>query len=504
MREKNLLIRVDANTRMGTGHVMRCLALAQAWQDAGGITHFVCAEIPDRLAARLVAEGMVLHHLNETPGSRADSEQTTALARQIGADWVVEDGYHFDADYQRAIKEAGLRLLVIDDYGQAGHYSADVVLNQNIYADESIYISREPTTQLLLGTNYVLLRREFWFWRNWHRMIPDMARNILITMGGSDPDNQTLRVAKAIQQIKDIDLSVIVVVGSGNPHLRTLRESIVNSQYIRLIHDATNMSELMAWADIAISSGGSTCWELCFLGTPSLLISIAENQRKIAQGLASVGAAIDLGWHEKLETHAIANSLTKAIYSTEIRKKLSENGQKLVNNAGISLVLRYLQGKNLILRRANKNDCHIIWLWSNDPVIRQNSFHSDPIPWESHFFWYNSKISEPNVLFFIASNTLGEPIGYIRFEPVNTAQFVVSVAISPDQRGIGYGKHLIMLGMQEVQRMVSVDTFHAYIKTSNQASIRAFSGVGYSEAEVITINGCQAFHYVWRRQGDIV
>jgi UDP-2,4-diacetamido-2,4,6-trideoxy-beta-L-altropyranose hydrolase len=486
---------------MGTGHVMRCLALAQAWQDAGGTAHFLCAEVPDGLASRLMAEGMVLHHLSEAPGGRQDAQRTVALAQQVGATWVVEDGYHFGADYQRAIKDAGLRLLAIDDYGHAEHYVADLVINQNIYADESLYPSREPTTRLLLGTKYALLRREFWPWRGWHRTIPDVAQNILVTMGGGDPNNQTLKVIRAIQTIKDIDLSVVVVVGGGNPHLKVLKEAIAGGPSIQLIQNAINMPELMAWADVAVSAGGSTCWELCFLGTPPLLLITAENQRHVAHGLASARAAVNLDWYEDLEILAIANSLTEVMLSAEQRIRLSENGRQLVNGTGLSSILCYLQGTELTLRRANQNDCRTIWEWANDPVTRQNSFRPETIPWESHVAWFTSKLADPDTLFLVATNSIGEAIGYVRFELVTVAQAVISVAVAPTQRGRGYGKYLIVLGMQEVQRITRLNVVHAYIKTGNQASIHAFTSAGYSETEMMTINGCSAFHYVWCGQG---
>ena len=117
---KPLVIRADADSRMGTGHVMRCLALAQAWQDAGGRALFLMAAVPPALKTRLESEDMEVAPLQATPGSPEDAGETAALARSCGADWVVADGYHFGADYQRLLKDSGLRLLCIDDYGHAG------------------------------------------------------------------------------------------------------------------------------------------------------------------------------------------------------------------------------------------------------------------------------------------------------------------------------------------------------------------------------------------------
>lgn len=340
---KALLLRADASTQIGAGHVMRCLALAQAWQDAGGQPHFAAAQLPEGLATRLTAEGIALHRLYEPPGSREDAVQTAALAQQLGAAWVVEDGYHFGTDYQRVIKDAGLRLLAIDDYGHAGHYVADLVLNQNIYANESLYPSRKPTTRLLLGTRYVLLRREFLRWRNWQRQIPEVARKVLVTMGGSDPDNVTLKVVQALTDVNVADLEIVAVVGASNPHLAALQEEVRRSPHvIRIEQNVTNMPELMAWADVAVSSGGSTCWELAFMGVPSIILVLAENQRSISEGLDKVWMALDLGWHLEASAVQIGLRLSSLLHDYELRFRISTRARTLVDGMGPSRVVMSL------------------------------------------------------------------------------------------------------------------------------------------------------------------
>lgn len=338
-----LLLRADASTQIGAGHVMRCLALAQAWQDAGGVAHFAAAELPDGLAARLTAEGMALYRLDVAPGSAADAVQTAALARQLGADWVVEDGYKFGADFQRIIKEAGLRLLAIDDCGHAGHYVADLVLNQNIYANESLYPSREPCTRLLLGTQYVLLRREFQRWRGWQREIPDVARRVLVTMGGGDPDNVTSKVIEALEWVQVDGLEVAVVVGASNPHLPALQDSANRSVHvIRLVQDVSDMSELVAWADLAVVAGGSTCWEIAFMGLPSIIIVIANNQEGIANGLGTQGAGISLGSHTRIDNVSIVSPLQSAICDRQLRTGMCEKALRIVDSHGTTRTLASL------------------------------------------------------------------------------------------------------------------------------------------------------------------
>src|SRR5215471_6845492 len=139
-----LLIRADASTAIGTGHVMRCLALAQAWQDAGGDTVFAMAQSTDSIRARLTSESCDIVNVQDAV---ADIRQTIDLAQSRNCEWVVVDGYQFDADYQDALKAAGLRILFLDDYGHSQHYVADLVLNQNVSATPTLYSNRERDTR---------------------------------------------------------------------------------------------------------------------------------------------------------------------------------------------------------------------------------------------------------------------------------------------------------------------------------------------------------------------
>ena len=340
-----LLIRVDTNVHIGTGHLMRCLALAQGWQSQGGRALFVLGVSLPSLEARLQAEGMEVVHLaldEKELGSLEDAHQLLVLAKEQHPLWIVLDGYHFGPEYQRAVKEAGFKLLVIDDMAHHEHYYADIVLNQNLHADQLEY-SCEPYTRLLLGTKYVLLRQEFWKWRGWNRIIPEVARKVLVTMGGSDPHNITLKVVKALNFVKIDGLEAVVVVGMSNSNQRFIEEAIKGVRIpIELVTNADNMAELMAWADLAVSSGGSTCWELAFMGTPSVLIVAAENQRPIAGSLHHKGAAVSMGWHGEVDVPRIAGLLTDLLASQEWRRSLFSCSRRLMNGYNGLEVVREL------------------------------------------------------------------------------------------------------------------------------------------------------------------
>jgi UDP-2,4-diacetamido-2,4,6-trideoxy-beta-L-altropyranose hydrolase len=314
---------------------MRCLALAQAWQSEGGNVTFLMADSAPALAARLSAEGFAVIHHPHPDGSQADGTHTIAVAHALGTVKVVVDGYHFGAAYQQQLKAAGLKILFIDDNGHAEHYAADWVLNQNIHAHEGLYTHREPYTQLLLGTRFILLRKEFWPWRGWQRQIAPTAGKLLVTLGGGDPENVTLKVMQALQQVAVPDLEVIVVVGGSNPHLEALRAAAKTASVkFDLRRNVANMPELMAWADMGVISGGSICWEAFFMGLPVVSIITASNQIKLVNKLEENRALHNLGWHHHLDAKRIALALIELCSSQGIRAAQSRNNISAVTGLG--------------------------------------------------------------------------------------------------------------------------------------------------------------------------
>lgn len=335
-----LLFRVDASTEIGTGHVMRCMALAQACLDAGKMGIFVMAKEAPALESRIKSQGMEVIHLSVSSGSTEDAKETASIAKNSGASWVVVDGYDFGAEYQRIIKDSGMNLLFVDDYGHTNHYYADIVLNQNVYASEDLYANREPNTELLLGSDYMLLRQEFWQWQGWRRETPTIAHKVLVTMGGSDPDNVTLKVIQALQQVEVEGLEAVVVAGASNPHDEQLQLAIQDLRFpIRLEKNVTNMPDLMAWADVAISAGGSTSWELAFMGVPSIILIVAAHQQSSVETLSKMGVFINLGWYEDVSPTEIADALAKFLVEAKNRSQMAQIGQQLVDGKGASRVL---------------------------------------------------------------------------------------------------------------------------------------------------------------------
>ncbi len=322
---------------------MRCLALAQAVKSDGGRAVFLSNCRVESLRKRVETAGIRFYALNGLYPDSCDLVETLGLFGKLQVDWIVADGYHFGPAYQQAVRSAGCRLLVIDDFAHLSEYHADLLLNQNLNA-ELLRYRGDSDTRLLLGTRYALLRLEFLKWRGWRREIPEMGRKVLVTMGGADPNNVTLQIIRVLQRIPRDKIEAKIVVGPANPHLAELSRIVGGKDtHLRLLTDTTDMPEVMAWADVAIAAGGSTCWELAFMGLPSVLMVLADNQEGIADSLDRAGIAVNLGWHHRVPDGLLTETLRSLLVSPQRRHQMSRSGQQVIDGGGAGRVITALR-----------------------------------------------------------------------------------------------------------------------------------------------------------------
>ncbi len=495
---------------------MRCLALAQAWADAGGRTVFVSADLPAPLAERIAKEGFAVHPVIGAPGSVQDAEHTLRLARDLTCPsssnrqlptsearpsappvWIVADGYHFDLPFQHAIRAAGHKLLLVDDYGCMSGYAADLLLNQNINADEYCYDAIPPKARLL-GPRYALLRREFVHVAAEERECPPVAHHLLVTLGGSDPNDVTGRVADALRRIEDPALMVKIVAGPAYPHNEALHRRMAGDARFEIISFAPDMPALMRWADLAVTAGGSTCWELLHMGVPFAVIAIAENQRGIVERLQREHMAVHLGWHENVSAEKICETVQRLADSPDRRASMIQRGQRQVDGLGAKRVVACLNASRLVLRRATAADARMLWKWANDPTVRANSFHSEPIPWETHVRWLEAKLASPRTAIFVAEDSAGSAIGQIRFDWDGSGRAEVDVSLDAEHRNRGLGAALIRAGLDMLWSFREVRSVLAKIKAGNQASVRAFMIAGFDVCGTQDQTG-DVVHLSWKR-----
>ena len=311
------------------------MTLATAWRDRGGLVVLRPLRSPG-LARRVQSVADVVL---EPPAVHPDPADLDRLLKVLSAMApercvVVLDGYCFDRAIQSAIRKVR-PVLAIDDLGLERNPDADILLNQNIHASDLTYC-RQSSTRYLLGLSYALLRTEFQAYSLWQRLHPIRARRLLVTMGGSDIDEVTLRVLDALSPIEDLELRVLV--GGINPHLDAILAHAGQRPHISVVRETDRMALEMASADLAISAAGSTSWELAFMGLPALLIALADNQQPLARGLDAAGAALDLGRAEALDPEALRHECLNLRDDGPRRKAMSERGRHLLDGRGAERV----------------------------------------------------------------------------------------------------------------------------------------------------------------------
>ncbi len=272
------------------------------------------------------------------------ADPVTDWCRENLGGWVCLDGYQFDERYQRAVTKADGRLMVIDDYVRLSEYHAEIVLDQNFGAEGRVYPAVEGAS-LLLGPRFALIAPEFASLRQEHRSQPHAARRVLVTLGGSDPAGQTAKVVRALLDVRDPDLEVTAVIGAANPNGAAIAEMLYGQPGFRVVRDAQQMPELMAWADLAVSGTGSTSWELCLMGVPTVSLVLAENQRPAAEALGTAGIFHNLGWYRDLTRAAIASAVAALCGDPERRQEMAARGQRLVDGLGARRVVEVMESR---------------------------------------------------------------------------------------------------------------------------------------------------------------
>jgi len=342
-RTGGLLIRADASPLIGSGHLLRCLALAQAWPPENGPVVFALAEGDELYGDRLRGEGFLVEGVPGPVAGRADAAATAALMRSHEPDWVVVDGYRFDDTYLAELLPEPGRILLLDDSGRRRLLPVAAVLNQNLHAAADLYPDRDPWTRLLLGVEYALLRREFGDAAMVAPETPAVARRILVTLGGGDPDNVTGKVLDGLAALPETDLAVRILVGETSPHLGDLRRRAEACPFpVEILTGVADMVAQYRWAQLAVTGAGSTLWELACLGVPAVTLILADNQEPSGRLLDRQGIVLGLGRHQEAGPRDIAAAVAGLLEDPDRRAAMSRAGRALVDGRGARRVAGFL------------------------------------------------------------------------------------------------------------------------------------------------------------------
>jgi len=335
----NIAFRVDASPEIGLGHLMRCGALSEALTQRGNSCMFLSKITNKKLLNSIKKTNATHQNIPPDVSLKKDLEIVIKLSHETEIDWVITDHYAIDTHYLKTIKKNGFKVLSIDDTAQI-HYPSDLVVNQNAGAKQ-LRFSAETYTKFLLGPEYAILRDNLLMREQ--KKENTGVKKLLITIGGTDPDNFTLRILRELESI-DPNIEITTVLGPYNRFYNTIRRYADKSdQNIVLRSSPKNMVDMYLASDIAISAGGSSCYELAYFGIPHLIIAVAENQLNIARELGKQKISIFLGEKNDIKKGFVKDKVKDLIDDPLLRRHMSQNGRKLVDGNGKQRIVHVME-----------------------------------------------------------------------------------------------------------------------------------------------------------------
>ncbi len=511
-----ILFRVDASTEIGTGHVMRCLAVGREMLRAGVTCVFVCRYLPEALRGALADAGMVVVKLP------ADTQAPSALVGDIYAKWLgvpqTEDAEHTITAVSEMAQKNGPPMLiavdhyalntvwetrvsqqfdtpvfVIDDLSNREHNCAGL-LDTTFGKSEVDYRALVPQDcHFFVGAQYALLRPEFKRVRASVLAARDegfakgkAVERVLVALGGADKDNATALCLEALNAVTArTPFHVDVLVGAAYPFLDKLNRDAEAYRFSMTIHsNVSDVTPLLASADLAIGAAGSSTWERCRLGVPTVNVVIAENQMTIARNLTQAGAVVPLNdlWTQTAD--AIASDILQLLFDEVApRQRLSQRAREICDGEGVARVVAYLksfQDDSLMqFKQATRDDIQTVFEWQTAPSTREHAVNPQPPTWDEHQEWMERRISDTDKPYMIAWLG-GERVGFVRLDKSRHPDYAdvdeISIVIAPDKTGQGLGKTMLQQFVEQFKIPML-----AHVLPNNTRSHRLFLAVGFVE-----------------------
>lgn len=476
MKSKNLVFRADGNSEIGLGHLYRLFSLVEMLKSNYDFV-FVTREssliniIPSSYPIQLI----------EKKVSIADEPNWLENNFSASDSILIADGYHFVSSYQKVIKEKGFKLIYIDDLATE-YMFADIVVNHSPWIIPNDY-KAERYTKFALGTSYAMLRPLFNDAAKKERKIKEI-KNAFVCFGGADQHNLSSRAAKALLNINSIEKIHIVLGGAYKHENINLLESENNKIILHKNLSEKKLCELLMSCQIAIAPASTILYEICSIRMPVLSGYYVENQKNIYRGLADKNVIVKGGDFVNYTISDFENKILEILKSDKI-DIYTENQHKLFRGNSRIVFLGMINRLNISFRKAEKEDVLNVFNWSNDSLVRGNSYDSNPIKLEEHKNWFLKKIKDQNTLFLIALvNT--KPAGIVRFE-ISNKESVIGVLVSKDHRGQRLASEFLIQSAEKYFETYRQPIL-AYIKKDNKASLIAFKNSGYEYVKDEIIN----------------
>jgi len=520
-----IVVRADASLTMGSGHIMRCLTLADRLKQQGHDISFICRQHDGHLADLIGQKGFAVHLLAKSgiadfikqhahsewlgASESDDFAECKPILQALKPDWLIIDHYAIGEKWEQQAKRLlpNLKILAIDDLADRTH-DCEILLDQNFGRKNGDYQPLVPSDcQRLLGTRYTLLRDEFASWRTMslnRRKSVQPPNNILVNLGGVDNDNITLKILQSLNTFihqSTQSFNVTVVMGKTAPHIESVQRFAKHASFAcAVLVNVTNMAQLMANADLAIGAAGSTTWERCCLGLPMVLIVLADNQQVIAKALADKNVVKVVTDIARLDEQ-LPRLLSEL---ADNYKKFSRQSAKLVDGQGAKRVAHWIEFaqkfQHCQVRQATQADSQRIWQWRNHVDVRRWMFGQDEIALADHEKWYRRQLDRANVHLLIFE-VAGEPMGLVnvtqmtvdKYQTLNAAKNTANdnsaswgFYLSPNSaKGQGLGFALGVLAIAQIFNTSDIDKITAQVLAYNSASLALHRKLGFSETGVL-------------------
>jgi UDP-2,4-diacetamido-2,4,6-trideoxy-beta-L-altropyranose hydrolase len=499
---KLILIRTDASYAIGSGHVMRCLSLAEELSNNGATVEFVTRNHKGNINKQINIKGFKvnllprpikatskesLNRYNQYLGvtQDIDADETIQIITEKKLDWIIVDHYALDCQWEKKLRLHTNNLMVIDDMANRSH-DCDILLDQNYIKDLSRYDQfLAPDVIKLLGPKYALLRKEFVEKIKSSRQKKRTIKKVFVFFGGSDCNNLTSVAIKALSSDNLKHLSTDVVIGSNNINHEKIKLEVDKYPNMKLHTQISNISYLMEKADIAFGAGGTTTLERIALGLPSIVVTIAKNQIETIRDLDQDNYIKWIGNAEQVNDKMIYNILVGIIKNTEQLNKQSVKCKELVDGQGAKVISRLLisgpDQESFVVGRPLESDALLYWHWVNEKKVRENAFNQEFIDWKEHKKWFDRNLNNPNVIFLLIKSDCG-PVGQVRFDRTGL-NYTISYSLAKQFRGFSLGKVLLKKAIDYLKKDLSFTFFTliAEVKDGNISSKKIFEDLGFKK-----------------------
>lgn len=473
-----IAFRTDASLQIGTGHVMRCITLAEALRERGAHCRFICRDFLGNLFDRIRQSGFEVfplpaddhNDLDESASDqqatahyhwlgadyKTDAAQTIASLKDFRPDWLIVDHYALDRRWQADLRPYCEKIMVIDDLADRLH-DCDLLLDQNLIANQDHrYECLVPTNcARLLGPAYALLQPSY---AELHPRTPPRmgsVQNILVSLGGSDRQNVSGRIIDGFLMLDRLDIALDVVVNPSSSFLAELRGKVMKYDNVTLHEGLPCLAELMLKADLAIGAGGTTSWERICLGLPTLVVTLAENQKLIAEELDLQGLVRWLGDESMVTESTLAEELAKLISDQNWRQDCSSRCLALLDGRGVARVADIIFLKPttaLTVRPALLEDEPLLQAWASNSFVGKNSQRTDSVDMDADRLWFFKRLRNPDFYqIFILQTERGFPIGQVCFERRDGA-WDISYSLAPEARRRDMSAPLLQAAIREFRQ----------------------------------------------------